>query len=121
WCPSVASGVPPSLGRSCTAYTEESGVLCGLLRELFGPVPHRGGPLDRSLLEWGGGTMRGLAQAAYDDRSMPAGLLANSRLGSLAAALEGGGCADEAMLSPLREPGSHVRGCWVVDLILGKA
>jgi hypothetical protein len=30
------------------------------------------------------------------------------------------GCADEQILKHCRSDGPHVRGCWVVDLILGK-
>jgi hypothetical protein len=42
------------------------------------------------------------------------------RLAVLADALEEAGCADADILSHLRGPGPHVRGCWVVDLLLGK-
>ena len=38
----------------------------------------------------------------------------------LADALEEAGCTNEDMLAHLRSPGLHVRGCWVVDLLLGK-
>jgi hypothetical protein len=30
------------------------------------------------------------------------------------------GCADEDLLSHCRGPGPHARGCWAVDLLLGK-
>jgi hypothetical protein len=30
------------------------------------------------------------------------------------------GCADEQILEHCRSNGPHVRGCWVVDLVLGK-
>ena len=30
------------------------------------------------------------------------------------------GCTDEDILSHCRESGPHVRGCWAVDLVLGK-
>lgn len=41
---------------------------------------------------------------------------------SLADALEDGGCADAGILADCRDPhGVHVRGCWVVDLVLGKS
>jgi hypothetical protein len=30
------------------------------------------------------------------------------------------GCIDPAILSHLRGPRPHVRGCWALDLILGK-
>jgi hypothetical protein len=42
------------------------------------------------------------------------------RLPVLADALEEAGCTDADILSHLRGPGPHVRGCWVVDLLLGK-
>jgi hypothetical protein len=35
--------------------------------------------------------------------------------------LEEAGGTDADMLGHLRGPGSHVRGCWVVDLCLGKS
>jgi hypothetical protein len=37
----------------------------------------------------------------------------------LAKALEGAGCADPVLLDHCRRPGEHVRGCWVIDLLLG--
>jgi len=38
----------------------------------------------------------------------------------LADALEEAGCTSPNILNHCRQPGEHVRGCWVVDLILGK-
>jgi hypothetical protein len=38
----------------------------------------------------------------------------------LADALEEAGCTDSNILMHCRGPGPHVRGCWVVDLLLGK-
>src|SRR5690348_13775198 len=35
-------------------------------------------------------------------------------------ALEDAGCTDPRILDHCRQPGEHVRGCWVVDLLLGK-
>jgi hypothetical protein len=43
-----------------------------------------------------------------------------TRLAVLADALEDAGCTDAEILSHCRSPGPHVRGCWVVDEILGK-
>jgi hypothetical protein len=62
-----------------------------------------------------------LAQAAYDQRELPAGTLDAARLAVLADGLEDAGCTEVALLDHLRGPGPHVRGCWAVDLILGKA
>ena len=47
--------------------------------------------------------------AAFDDLSI------------LADALEAEGCGDGDLLAHCRSESEHVRGCWVVDLILGKA
>jgi hypothetical protein len=61
-----------------------------------------------------------LAQAAYDERILPAGTLDPDRLAVLSDALEEAGCTDEQILVHLREPSPHVRGCWVLDLLLEK-
>jgi hypothetical protein len=54
-----------------------------------------------------------LAQAVYDER-------AYDRLPVLADALEDAGCHDADILTHCRGPGPHVRGCWLIDLLLGK-
>ena len=54
-----------------------------------------------------------LAQEIYDNRSF-------DRLPNLADALEEAGCDNADILAHCRGPGPHVRGCWVVDLLLGK-
>jgi hypothetical protein len=41
-------------------------------------------------------------------------------MGVLADALEESGCDNADILGHLRGDGDHVRGCWAVDLILGK-
>jgi hypothetical protein len=38
----------------------------------------------------------------------------------LADLLEEAGCPEQSLLDHLRSPGPHVRGCWAVDLVLGK-
>jgi hypothetical protein len=62
-----------------------------------------------------------LALATYDERELPAGTLDLARLAVLADALEEAGCTDADILGHLRGPGPHARGCWVVDLLLGKS
>ena len=64
-------------------------------------------------LAWEDGTVRRIAQAIYDERAF-------ERLPILADALEDAGCDKADILSHCRGPGPHVRGCWVVDLLLGK-
>jgi hypothetical protein len=89
---------------------------CDLLRDLFGN-PFRPSTSDPA---WRTPDAVELAQAAYDERHLPAGTLDAALLAVLADALEEAGCSDGAMLSHLRGPGTHVRGCWVVDLILNR-
>ncbi len=55
----------------------------------------------------------GLAGAVDGERAF-------DRLAVLADALEEAGCDQPAILSHCRQPGPHVSGCWVADLILGK-
>jgi hypothetical protein len=69
---------------------------------------------------WNGGVALRLAEAAYEERSLPRGTLDADRLAVLADALEEAGCADPDLLGHLRGPGPHVRGCWALDLVLGK-
>jgi hypothetical protein len=61
-----------------------------------------------------------LATAAYEERILPAGHLDNARLRVLSDALEDAGCTDRGILDHLRSTGPHVRGCWVVDALLGR-
>jgi hypothetical protein len=89
-----------------------------ILRDLFGPPPFRPVPIHPAWLTWDGGAVARLAQAAYDERALPAGTLDNARLGVLADALEEAGCADADLLGHLRSPGPHYRGCWAVDALL---
>jgi hypothetical protein len=82
----------------------------------FRPSP----PVPISVLAWSDRTIPRLAQGIYEERRMPERTLDNSRLAILADALLDAGCDDEALVQHCREPGPHVRGCWAVDLILGK-
>ena len=54
-----------------------------------------------------------LAQGVYDDRAF-------DRLPVVGDALEDAGCDNADILDHCRQPGQHVRGCWVVDMLLGK-
>ena len=54
-----------------------------------------------------------LARTAYEERRF-------QELPLLADALEEAGCTDEAILEHCCNPGPHIRGCWAVDLVLGK-
>src|SRR5262249_19138340 len=62
---------------------------------------------------WRTPTVTALATGTYNERVLPAGTLDPDRLAVLADALEDAGCDNEDILSHLRGPGPHVRGCWV--------
>ncbi len=91
-------------------------VPCEMLRELV-RNPYHPITLDPS---WRTPTVVSLAQAIYDDRQLPSGLFDNQRMGVLADALEEAGCDNADVLDHCRKPGEHVRGCWVIDHLLGK-
>jgi hypothetical protein len=85
-----------------------------LLHDIF-PNPFQFPPvIDPACLRWQGGTVVKLAQAIYDDRAF-------DRLPILADALDDAGCTDTVILNHLRGPGPHVRGCFALDLVLGKS
>jgi hypothetical protein len=84
-----------------------------LLRDVFGN-PFRPTSPNSSWFICNDGAIRKTAQAIYDDHAF-------DRLPLLADALEDAGCTDVDILSHCRAPGEHVRGCWVVDLLLGKS
>lgn len=69
---------------------------------------------------WQTSTVLALAQATYDNRSLPGGALDHACLAVLADALEEGGCDNADILTHCRQSGEHVRGCWIVDAILRK-
>lgn len=82
--------------------------------------PYRTVDFDYDLLGWRCDTIPDLAQAIYEERNLPDGTLDNARLAVLVDALEEAGCTNADILDHCRKPGVHVRGCWVIDLLLGK-
>jgi hypothetical protein len=98
------------------AKTGEAKAQAALLRDIPGN-PFRSVPLSPA---WQTPQVVALAQAAYEQRGLPAGTLDVARLAVLADALEEAGCDQADLLDHLRGPGPHVRGCWAVDLLLGK-
>jgi hypothetical protein len=91
----------------------------GLVRCIF-PNPFRPATRDPAWHLWNGGTIPTLAKVVYEERQLPSGHLDPVRLPLLADMLEDAGCSDPSILEHLRGPGPHVRGCWPVDLVLGK-
>jgi hypothetical protein len=80
-----------------------------LLRDIFGN-PFRPVAFDPA---WRTSTVLSLASQMYESRDFGA-------MPILADALQDAGCDNEDVLGHCRGPGPHVRGCWVVDLVLGK-
>jgi hypothetical protein len=108
-----------ALAMRAARCDEEGLAQAALLRDIFGPLPFRPVTLPPSVRTWNYGTIPKLAEAAYQERSMPSGELDRERLAVLADALEEVG-ADALLLDHLRVPGPHVRGDWVIDLLTGR-
>ena len=83
--------------------------IAGILRDIFGN-PFRPVAIDSS---WLTSSVTGLAQTIYGERAF-------NHLPILADALEDAGCTNADILNHCRQPGDHARGCWALDLILGK-
>src|SRR5262245_38076456 len=81
---------------------------CDLLRDLFG-YPARPVAVDGT---WRTPAVRSVAQVIYDEGRF-------EDLPILADAVEEAGCGNTEVLSHLRGPVRHVKGCWVLDALLG--
>jgi hypothetical protein len=98
-------------GVSWRIDEDEELAQCRLLREIVGPLyppaidPPWLSANDRAVVQ--------LAQLIYDSRTF-------DELPILADALEDAGCSETDILEHCRQTGGHVRGCWVVDLLLAK-
>jgi hypothetical protein len=96
--------------NALAAQIAEYEALAGLMKCVFGN-PFRPVAVNPS---WLTSTVLALAGGIYEERAF-------DRLPILADALMDAGCDDEQVLTHCRDAGPHVRGCWVVDLLLGKA
>ena len=63
---------------------------------------------------WRTGTAVALAEGIYEERAF-------DRMTILADALEEASCNNADILIHCLGEGPHIRGCWVVDLLLGKS
>lgn len=81
----------------------------GLIRCIFGN-PFRPAGFDPA---WRTEPVVALCRGMYESRDFAA-------MPVLADALEDADCSDPDILAHCRGDGPHVRGCWVVDLVLGK-
>ncbi len=86
-------------------------LMAGLVRDVLDDFLRPLQP-EEEWLAWNDGTVRAVARGIYDSQdfgSMPI----------LADALEDAGCTDERILSHCRAGLMHVRGCWLLDGLLG--
>lgn len=104
-----APGSPAWQAAVAQAERLQLAILC----DIFGPRPFRLVTINPAWLAWQSGTVAKLAQGIYRERAF-------DRLPILAEALEEAGCDNADILAHCRRVGPHVRGCWVVDLLLGK-
>jgi hypothetical protein len=105
-CVGVVMAVAEDETEACNA---EGAAQAELVRDIFGN-PFRSVSFDPA---WRTGTAVALASQMYESRDFGA-------MPILADALQDAGCDNEDILTHCRGPGPHVRGCWVVDLVLGK-
>src|SRR5262245_37363326 len=113
-----ASGKLAANASACAAgddwhagYGSERAAQASLLRCIFGN-PFRPLVIDPSWLTL---NVLALAGTAYSESDFSDALMR-----VLADALEDAGCTSDAVLSHLRGGGAHVKGCHVLDLLLGK-
>jgi hypothetical protein len=106
------SMVGEMMQRTAGRRSAEWAAVAALFRDVVGN-PFRPVRLNPGWLAWEGGTVRKLAEAIYEEKAF-------ERMPVLGDALEEAGCAEGSVLDHCRSPGPHARGCWVVDLLLGK-
>jgi len=102
---------PDELAEACSSSVRSWKNAVGFVRCIFGPTPFRPVIIDRS---WLTTTVTQLGEAIYAERTF-------DRMPILADALEDAGCTNQDILAHCRSAGDHIRGCWVVDLLLGKS
>src|SRR5262249_50850427 len=99
-----AIGLAISFSPIHPAMKREMARHASLLREIVGN-PFRPVAVDASWLARNDGAVRRIARTIHDEHAF-------DQTPILADALEDAGCADDAILTHLRGPGPHVRGCW---------
>lgn len=85
-----------------------------LLRCIFGSLPFREPVLNGCRKAFEDEAVIKLAQAIYQEQAF-------HLLPALGAALQNAGCENTEIITHCNEAGPHVRGCWVVDLVIGQS
>jgi hypothetical protein len=108
----MVNGVQSAAVAAAWAVPSETPVQAALIRDIFGN-PFRSITLNPIWLTWHDGLLVSMSRQLYDSRDF-------SDMPILADALEEAGCSDQDILGHCRSGDEHVRGCWVVDLVLSK-
>jgi hypothetical protein len=94
-------------------WRQQRQLQCMVLRDIF-PNPFQPAiQIESDSLQWRNDSIEQAAQASYDRGEC-------EDLSHLALLLEQAGCANEDVLAHCRASSGHVRGCWVLDLLLRK-
>jgi hypothetical protein len=113
WAVVCAQSAGKKASRLSHDQESEKHIQAAVVHDIFGNL-FRPATIDPSWLAWNDGTIPELAQSIYEQRAF-------DRLLVLADALEVAGCTNADILTHCRHAGPHVQGCWVLDLLLGKA
>lgn len=102
-----AAGMPTSTFRQ--ELKAQAEVMVEIAGNLLEPAP-----FDPFWVSWGDGIVAKMAQTIYDERDF-------AQMPILGDALEDAGCADGRILGHCRDQTTHYRGCWLLDLLLGRS
>ncbi len=105
----VAINLSPEFVPASYAQKREERALVAIVRDIFGN-PYR--PVVTNPA-WLTSDVVNLAKAIYDEQAF-------DRMVKLADSLKQVGCDQPDILAHCTGKGPHVRGCWVIDLLLGK-
>jgi hypothetical protein len=108
----AAGTAVPAFPYRPEAENAETGFQVAAIRDIF-YIPFRTPYPQHAWRMWSKDCVVRKVQAIYDERRF-------QDLPLLADALEEAGCDNAELLNHCRQPGEHVRGCWVVDALLGK-
>jgi hypothetical protein len=112
----AAAGIAIDEGRRPTqkqlaGKAKQDAIHAALVRDIFGN-PFRPAAFDP---EWRTSDVLALARGIYEERAF-------DRMPILADALQDAGCDSDDILNHLRDANAlHFRGCWALDLVLGKS
>ncbi|WP_232069539.1 hypothetical protein [Gemmata massiliana] len=105
----IAAGSHVDWAAGSVSEVRELRAAVSLLRDIFGNPFRPVAPFP----SWRTPTVVALTAQMYESRDFGA-------MPILADALQDAGCDSADVLDHCRGPGPHVRGCWVVDLVLGR-